>query len=202
VIKRCLILIVLASGICSQPFAAECDVTEPVAAENLFPQVKLETTAGDIVVELDRRRAPITANNFLRYVIATHYDDTIFHRVVGEFVVQGGGYNASDNSAIDSLGEIYNESGNGLRNELGTIAMARFNDPHTASSQFYFNLQDNQSLNPSSKRWGYTVFGRIVEGGEVVEQIGSMATGYSETFESSDVPLQTIVLKRASLLDP
>ncbi len=181
--------------------AADCEIADPVAPENLFPQVKLETSAGDIVVELDRRRAPLTANNFLRYVVGERYNDTVFHRVIDDFVVQGGGYRSGDYSEVESFNNVYNESGNGLRNDAGTIAMARFDDPHSASSQFYFNLKDNESLNPTRKRWGYTVFGRIVEGMEIVDQIGDVATGYSDAFEAENVPLQKVILRQATLLE-
>ncbi len=181
--------------------AADCGGGEPVLPDNLFPQVKLATTHGDIVIELDRRRAPITVNNFLRYVVDGVYEDTIFHRVIADFVAQGGGYK-SDFSEIGTFDPIYNESGNGLDNEARTVAMARHDDPHSADSQFFFNLGDNDSLNPSRKNWGYAVFGTVVEGWEVVEAIGAAATGFSTQLETADVPVAAIIVKTATVLDP
>ena len=181
--------------------AQECQVGEPVLPDNLFPQVKLTTSHGDIVIELDRRRAPITVNNFLRYVVRGAYKDTLFHRVIADFVVQGGGHR-SDYSAIDNFGAVYNESGNGLVNVQRSVAMARHDDPHTASSQFFFNLSDNDSLNPSRRNWGYTVFGNVIEGWEAVEAIGAVATGFSSQLNTTDVPVASIILKEAVVLPP
>ncbi len=180
--------------------AQQCRVDNPVLPNNLFPQVKLETSHGDIVVELDRRRAPITANNFLRYVVAGAYQDTIFHRVVADFVVQGGGYK-SDLTDVETGSPIYNESGNGLKNEARTIAMARLDDPHSADSQFYFNLADNESLNPNRRNWGYTVFGTVIEGWDVVEAIGQTATAFSTQLGAEDVPVGTIILEDARVIE-
>lgn len=181
--------------------AHECGPGEPVLPDNLFPQVKLETSHGDVVIELDRRRAPITVNNFLRYVVAGAYKDTIFHRVIADFVVQGGGYK-SDFSEVDTLPPIYNESGNGLKNEARTIAMARLDDPHSADSQFYFNLADNESLNPSRRNWGYTVFGSVIEGWDVVAAIGETATAFSQQLQFEDVPVGTIIVKDVQVVKP
>jgi peptidyl-prolyl cis-trans isomerase A (cyclophilin A) len=173
---------------------------EEVLPDNMFPTVRLETTLGDIVVELDRRRAPVTANNFLRYVMAGAYNNTIFHRVIADFVVQGGGYT----EAIEER-ELYppiiNESGNGLKNMPMTIAMARYDDPHSATSQFYFNLAANSSLDPNSRSWGYTVFGQVVSGQDVVSSIGAAETGYHEGLDSDEVPVATIKLISATVLE-
>ena len=117
--------------------------------DNLFPTIKLETSMGDIEVELNRQRSPQTANNFLRYVLEGEYDGTIFHRVMQDFVVQGGGY-TKDIEEKTLYENVINESGNGLKNTRGSIAMARFKDPHSATRQFYFNMSDNTSLDPSS----------------------------------------------------
>lgn len=169
-----------------------------IQPDNLYPRVKLSTTMGDIVVELDRRKAPITVNNFLRYVDKRSYEDTLFHRVIAGFVVQGGGY-STDFEPKPSFGKIYNESGNGLTNDLYTIAMARNTEPHTATRQFYFNMRDNESLNPG-KNWGYTVFGSIIEGYEVVDAISEVETEYSLEFGQPDVPIEPVILKEAEIL--
>jgi peptidyl-prolyl cis-trans isomerase A (cyclophilin A) len=166
--------------------------------DNLFPAVKLETSMGEIVVELNRMRAPISANNFLRYVLEGEFDGTIFHRVMPGFVVQGGGY-TKDIEEKTMHENVLNESGNGLRNTTGTIAMARYDDPHSATRQFYFNMSDNSSLDPGSRNWGYTVFGEVISGMEVLEAIAEVETGYSEDLDAEDVPLVPILLIRASV---
>lgn len=180
-------------------FADQCGIEEEVYPDQLYPSVKLETSKGIIVIELNRRRAPITVNNFLRYVKSGAYNGTVFHRVVSEFVVQGGGYRP-DYSAIDTLSPIFNESGNGLKNSERSIAMARQDDPNTATSQFYFNLAANGSLDPGRRNWGYTVFGNVIEGWEIVQEISAVETGYAEKIDSTDAPIQAIVLKQALLI--
>lgn len=166
---------------------------------NLFPQVKLETNRGDIVLELNRKRAPITVNNFLSYAAAGDYDNTIFHRLISKFVIQGGGYK-QDWEEIPSRGLLLNESGNGLNNTYLTVAMARFNDPHTASSQFFINLSDNRALDPNPNRWGYAVFGEVIKGEEVLLELGGAETGLHKKRNMRDVPTTEIVLKKATLL--
>lgn len=151
-------------------------VAAPVSAQMPYPAVEIVTSEGRAVIELDRPKAPITVDNFLKYVAAGHYDGTIIHRVVAEFVVQGGGYDVEFESR-PTRDPIVNESGNGLSNARGTIAMARHNDPHTATSQWYVNLDDNEQLDPNRRRWGYAVFGRVVEGMEVFEKIATIETG-------------------------
>ena len=166
--------------------------------DNMFPTIRLETSMGVIEVELNRMRAPITSNNFLRYVLEGEYDGTIFHRVIAAFVVQGGGYTKDIEEKI--LHEnILNESGNGLQNLTGTIAMARYSDPHTATRQFFFNVGDNASLDPNSRSWGYTVFGEVVSGMDVVDAISNVETGYSEALDAEDVPLAPVLLIKASV---
>ncbi len=155
---------------------------------------------GDIVVELDRLRAPVSTNNFLRYVLDKKYDNTIFHRVMPGFVVQGGGYTETLEER-ELHAPIINESGNGLKNMPMTIAMARFDDPHSATNQFYFNLSGNSSLDPNSKSWGYAVFGQVISGQEVVEAISGVDTGYSENLDASDVPLVPVKLLSATVLE-
>ncbi|TWX70388.1 peptidylprolyl isomerase [Colwellia sp. C1TZA3] len=166
--------------------------------DNLFPQVKLETSMGTIIVELDRIRAPITVDNFLTYVVKGEYNNTIFHRIVPEFIVQGGGY--SQNFELKKVEKtIINESGNGLKNEIGTIAMAKENRPHTANRQFFFNVADNSSLDPG-RHWGYAVFGAIVEGQAVVDAMALVKTDYNGEMGWDDVPIEPIMLIKASLL--
>jgi peptidyl-prolyl cis-trans isomerase A (cyclophilin A) len=178
--------------------AQEACFPPEVLPDNLFPTVRLETSLGKVVVELNRMRAPATVNNFLAYVLDGSYDGTIFHRVIPGFVVQGGGY-AADFSERPVYEPVLNESGNGLKNDLGTIAMARFDDPHSATRQFYFNLGDNASLDPSARNWGYTVFGSILEGREVLQAIAGVETGYSERLDTGDVPLGPVLLIRAAV---
>jgi peptidyl-prolyl cis-trans isomerase A (cyclophilin A) len=164
-----------------------------------FPRVEISTTLGAFVVELDARRAPLTVRHFLRNVSSGHYEGTIFHRVVTGFVIQGGGY-TEDIQLKPTEQQVFNESGNGLSNRRGTIAMARTNDPHSADSQFYLNLVDNTSLDPNPTRWGYAVFGTVVEGIEVVDEIGYVATGPGGQFER-DVPQAPVVIQRVRLLE-
>jgi len=166
--------------------------------DNLYPQVKLETSMGIIIVELDKIKAPITVDNFLNYVVNGQYDNTIFHRVMKEFIVQGGGYDANFVQQKDN-GTIVNESGNGLKNDMGTIAMAKENRPHTANRQFFFNVVDNNSLNPGRK-WGYTVFGSVIEGQEVIDAMALVETDYNEEMAWEDVPVKPIILLKATLL--
>jgi peptidyl-prolyl cis-trans isomerase A (cyclophilin A) len=171
-----------------------------IQPDNLFPRVKLETSMGDIVVELDRIKAPITTNNFLLYVSKRSYEDTIFHRVIKDFVVQGGGYDSEFNSK-PTIRTIFNESGNGNKNERYTLAMARENDPHSAGRQFFFNMNDNDSLDPGRK-WGYAVFGRVTEGMDVLDKIAAVETDVHETFGWPDVPVEPVILKKATILPP
>lgn len=165
---------------------------------NIYPQVKLETSLGVIVIELDRVKAPITVDNFLEYVVAGEYNNTIFHRVIDDFIVQGGGYDAKFNAK--KLGKsIANESGNGLKNTTGSIAMARENRPHTANRQFFFNLADNSNLDPG-RHWGYAVFGAIIAGEAVLEAIAKVPTDYNEAMAWNDVPVKPVILIKATLL--
>ena len=165
---------------------------------NIYPKVKLETSLGIIIVELDRVKAPITVDNFLTYVVTGEYNNTIFHRVVESFIVQGGGYDA-DFVPKKTNDDIFNESGNGLKNEIGTIAMAKENRPHTANRQFFFNVNDNTNLDPG-RRWGYAVFGAIVEGDEVLEAMAKVNTDYNEALGWENVPIEPVMLIKATLL--
>ena len=196
-IKSLILIIALASQLfLSQVLLAKDKV--PPQPDNLFPRVKIETNIGKIIVELDRNRAPITVNNFLSYVVDGTYDGTIFHRVAPEFVVQGGGYDILYNPKKQKK-PIFNESGNGLKNDMYTIAMAREDDPHSATNQFYFNLADNDSLNPG-RGWGYTVFGVVMEGEDVIDTIGRAKTHKHEKLGWDEVPVQQYIIKSVTLL--
>ena len=166
-------------------------------ASSLEPKVRFETSAGDFVIQLDTVRAPLTAENFLRYVRDGFYDGLILHRVVANFVVQGGGY-LPDLKARTTRASIANESGNGLPNQRGSVGMARGESPHSATSQFYVNVKDNPGLNPLPSRWGYAVFGQVVEGMDVIDRIAYVPTG--ERAGITDTPLQPIVVRRASVV--
>lgn len=170
-----------------------------IQPNTLYPQVELETNMGTIVVELDRTRAPLTVDNFLTYVVKGHYDNTLFHRVIADFVVQGGGLDLNKEERPTDE-PIINESGNGLSNLTGTIAMARENEPHSATSQFYFNVVDNEKLDPSSRRWGYAVFGEVTSGMEVLAAMALVPTEFNSKLEWPDFPVQDIILKKATLL--
>ncbi len=159
------------------------------------PRVRLKTSMGDIVLELDRERAPISVANFLSYVDSGFYDDTIFHRVIADFVVQGGGFVSGPREKDNGRPSIKNEGNNGLRNVRGSLAMARTNDPDSASSQFYINLTDNDSLDFRADFPGYAVFGRVVEGMSVVDEIGMVETSAQRGY--NDVPVEEVTLNSA-----
>jgi peptidyl-prolyl cis-trans isomerase B (cyclophilin B) len=156
-------------------------------------KVVIKTSVGDVTVALDGEKSPKTVENFLEYVDAKHYDGTVFHRVIDGFMVQGGGYDADDVKK-PVRAPVPNEADNGLKNKRGTVAMARTNDPHSATSQFFFNVADNAFLDHKSKsgaEWGYTVFGSVVDGMDVVDTIKVMKTGAKGAF-SKDAPLETV----------
>jgi peptidyl-prolyl cis-trans isomerase A (cyclophilin A) len=175
-------------------------IPEDVLPENMFPSVLVQTTKGDFVIELNRLRAPVTSNNFLRYVLDGHYDGTIFHRVMKGFVVQGGGYTEALEGR-EQYPPIVNESGNGLKNTPMTVAMARFDEPHTATDQFFVNLAVNSTLDPGPGNWGYAVFGQVISGQDVIEAIALVTTGYSELLDAEDVPQLSVLIKKASVMD-
>lgn len=184
------------------PFAAlaqfQC-APDDVLPDNAFPVARFETSMGVVEVELNRMRAPATVNNFLRYAVAGRYDGTIFHRVIKDFVAQTGGYN-TEFEEIELFEPVMNESGNGLGNVTGSIAMARYADPHSATSQFYFNLADNsRALDPSSRNWGYTVFGDVISGLEVLQAIGAVPTGYNAEVDFQDVPQVPVILNSVTI---
>lgn len=160
------------------------------------PHVKFETTEGSFVLELDGKRAPITVRNFLSLIDSGYYDGTIFHRVIPDFMIQAGGF-APDLKERESGNTIPNESGNGMSNVYGTIAMARTSDPHSAGAQFFINIAFNTRLDPNPNGWGYTVFGYVIEGMDVVDKIAVVQTGPGGKFKT-DVPVVPIVIKKAS----
>lgn len=163
--------------------------------------VRLSTSMGDIVLELDSKAAPLTTDNFIGYVRDGHYDGTIFHRVIAGFMIQGGGMDA-EMIEKDTREPIKNEAQNGLDNHKYTVAMARTNQPHSATSQFFINTKDNAFLNftgETPQGWGYAVFGRVVEGQEIVDKIENVETT-SRSYHD-DVPVEPVLIKKAELLD-
>lgn len=165
------------------------------------PQVRLDTSAGPVTIELDDQKAPLSTENFLSYVDSGYYDGTAFHRVIDGFMVQGGGFTA-DLQRKPTEPPIANEADNGLTNDRGTLAMARTSDPNSATSQFFINLVDNAFLNhPGQDGYGYAVFGRVIEGMDVVDAIAKSATGPAGPFRS-DVPNPIVVIESATRLNP
>lgn len=193
-----LLFALITLGFASSPALAQAEPDAVTLPD--YPRVAVATNAGDFVMELFTSRAPLTVKNFLDYVNTGFYDEVIFHRVVGGFVAQAGGYDS--NYKRKATGPtVPNESGNGLSNRRGFVAMARTGDPHSADSQFYINLADNIALDPRPTRWGYTVFGRVVEGMEIIDEIGYRATGAGPTPElSKDVPKEAIIITKMTLL--
>jgi peptidyl-prolyl cis-trans isomerase A (cyclophilin A)/peptidyl-prolyl cis-trans isomerase B (cyclophilin B) len=161
-------------------------------------RVRVTTNLGSFVIELQRDRAPLTVENFLGYVRAGHYTNTLFHRVIANFVVQGGGVGL-DYKAKPTLKPIPNEAGNGLKNLRGTVGLARASGPHTGDCQFYVNVADNGDLDPLPTRWGYAVFGHVVEGMEIVDRISVSPTGPMGPFKQ-DAPLAAVVIQKIELL--
>ena len=162
--------------------------------------VKLHTNHGVITLELDAEKAPITVANFLAYVEAGHYDNTVFHRVIDGFMIQGGGFEPGMNQKPTGE-QIKNEADNGLKNERGTIAMARTQAPHSATAQFFINVADNDVLNhrsPDLQGWGYCVFGKVSEGMDVVDAIRKVKTGSSGFHQ--DVPKEDVIIERAEVV--
>lgn len=189
----------LASLVLAGSVASAATAPAPAAAPAKNPRVALETSKGKIVIELDAAKAPNTTENFLSYVRSGFYDGTIFHRVIDNFMIQGGGFKA-DMTQKQAKAPIQNEADNGLKNDKYTVAMARTNDPHSASSQFFINTKDNGFLNHSGKSlqgWGYAVFGKVVEGFDVVDAIGKTPTTTKSGFQ--DVPATTVTITKATV---
>ena len=165
-----------------------------------MPIVEFDTTYGNIVIELNAEKAPVTVANFIDYVESGHYDGLIFHRVIDGFMIQGGGMDSEMNEKRTGT-PIKNEADNGLKNTTGTIAMARTSDPHSATAQFFINVRDNDFLNyssPTPQGWGYAVFGRVIEGMDVVNQIKGVPTG--RFGYHADVPTTPIVINSAKVI--
>jgi|SRR6185437_10409818 len=171
------------------------------AAEGSQSQlVKVTTSMGDFVIEVLPDRAPLTVANFLRYVKEGYYTNTLFHRVVANFVIQGGGHDATSYQLKPVHDSIFNESGNGLQNKRSMVGLARGDQPHSGNAQIYINLVDNPDLDPLPTRWGYAVFGRVVQGMDVVDRIGVTPTGAFGPFKS-DAPLKPVVIQKVELID-
>ena len=186
-----LVLALLATSAFQSSIAAEAPPKAPPAGP---VQVQVVTSLGNFTMELLPERAPLTVAQFLKYVDQGYYSGTIFHRVVPNFVIQGGGFDT--NFKIKGTpGKVVNESGNGLTNQRGTVGLARPSEPHAGDVQFYVNLFDNAALDPNQTRWGYAVFGKIVQGMDVVDRIGNVATGPKGPFKE-DAPLTPVVIER------
>ena len=160
-------------------------------------KVKFETSMGDFTIELNEEKAPLTVKNFISYAESGHYDGTIFHRIISNFMVQGGGH-LPDMSQKPADSTVKNEANNGLENKIGTVAMARTNDPHSASAQFFINVTDNDFLNFTGENpqgWGYAVFGKVVDGMDVVNAMKEVKTG------AQDVPVETITINKTEIIE-
>lgn len=166
------------------------------------PEVRVTTNMGSFVIELRPHRAPRTVADFLRYVRTGFYTDTLIHRVVANFIIQGGGHEATPPYALKPTGPpVVNESGNGLENRRGTVGLARGPKPDSGTAQFYINLVDNPELDPLPTRWGYAVFGKVIQGMNVVEHIGLVPTGTFGPFKS-EAPLKPVIIKSIKLVSP
>ncbi|UVJ42400.1 peptidylprolyl isomerase [Pseudomonas sp. LS1212] len=165
-------------------------------------KVKLSTNFGTIVLELNAEKAPLTVANFIEYVKAGHYENTVFHRVISNFMIQGGGFEPGMKEKKDKRPSIQNEADNGLSNDKYTVAMARTMEPHSASAQFFINVADNSFLNHSAKTvqgWGYAVFGKVVEGSDVVDKIKGVATTMKAGHQ--DVPAEDVIIEKAEIVE-
>lgn len=184
-----------------EPAAEPTDDPAPV-----HPRVQIETDLGEFVVELDSEKAPKSVENFLKYVDAKYYDGTIFHRIIGKFMIQAGGFTAIGEPKPSELHEtpVENEGNNGLKNVRGAIAMARSKKPNSATSQFFINVVDNNRLDYVSSEngftWGYAVFGKVIEGVEIIDQIKVVETGAQPPF-ARDVPKEAVVIESATLVE-
>ncbi len=162
-------------------------------------QVRVTTNMGEFVIEVRSDRAPLTAANFLRYVREGFYNGTLIHRVIANFVIQGGGYEAATGKLKATHENVVNESGNGLQNKRGAVGLARGEQPHSGNAQFFVNIADDPDLDPVPTRWGYAVFGRVVQGMDVIDRIGVTPTGSAGEFKS-DSPLKPVVIIKAEIV--
>jgi cyclophilin family peptidyl-prolyl cis-trans isomerase len=209
---RCLSLILAlgAAWLLALPAAQAADPAPAPAAAPAAPpvQVRVTTNMGDFVIEVLTDRSPLTARNFLRYVSEGFYSGTLIHRVVSNFVIQGGGYyvpqggkyEAGDYKLKDAHEPIFNESGNGEQNKRGTVGLARSANPHSGNCQIYINLVDNPDLDPLPTRWGYAVFGKVVSGMDVIDRMGTVATGQVGATFKQDAPVKPIVIQKMEIM--
>jgi cyclophilin family peptidyl-prolyl cis-trans isomerase len=200
--KQLLLVFTLLSAACLVPAIAadnsdaKTPAKPPVTA--VSPRVQVVTSLGNFTIELNAERAPLTVANFLAYVDQGHYTNTLIHRVVSNFIIQGGGFNA-DYTAKPAPVRVVNESGNGLSNIRGTVGLARTSEPHAGNSQFYVNLNDNAALDPNQTRWGYAVFGRVTDGMDVVDRIGNVASGAHGALKE-ETPLKPVIILKVERL--
>ena len=194
--KQLLLTLALLGVVCFHPSIAAEKAADPKAQPKPAPaahspQIQVFTSMGNFTIELNAERAPLTVADILAYVDSGHYTNTLIHRVVASFVIQGGGFNADYSPKAAPL-KVNNESGNGLSNVRGTVGLARTADPHGGNSQFYVNLNDNAALDPNAARWGYAVFGRVIDGMDVVDRIGDVATGKHGLID--ETPIKPVVI--------
>jgi peptidyl-prolyl cis-trans isomerase A (cyclophilin A)/peptidyl-prolyl cis-trans isomerase B (cyclophilin B) len=196
--KQLLLLLGLLVGAVGQPGnAADAPAASPAPVKPVPAgpvHVQVVTSLGSFTIELLAERAPLTVAQFLKYVDQGQYTGTLFHRVIPNFVIQGGGFDTGYNLK-PAASKVVNESGNGLTNQRGTVGLARPSEPHAGDCQFYVNLFDNAALDPNQTRWGYAVFGKIVQGMDVVDRIGNVATGAKGPFKE-DAPLQPVIIEK------
>ena len=186
----------------ANPAATTTTQSQTSGVKKSMTNVKMETSAGTIMIELDAEKAPLTVANIEAYIKDGFYDGLIFHRVIPNFMIQGGGFNANMTEKGDKRPPIKNEANNGLKNDRGTLAMARTNDPHSASSQFFINLKDNDFLNHTSESgsgWGYAVFGKVTEGLDVMDTIAAVKTGQNGMH--GDVPLEAVMINSVTIVE-
>ena len=198
-IAICSLAIVFVLNSCSKK---DDEAEMPIIQETSMTQVTIKTSVGDIQLELDGEKAPITVENFVSIANSGYYAGTIFHRVINGFMVQGGGLNADMSNKSSDTAPIQNEANNGLANDRGTIAMARTMEPHSATGQFFINHKDNSFLNHSSETmrgWGYAVFGKVTDGMDVVDAIAAVDTGNFQQY--ADVPVEPIMIQSISIME-
>lgn len=191
----------LLSAIVPSSHAAEKTPPKEPAPPKVAPvDVQVTTSMGSFVIELNAERAPLTVAQFLKYVDQGFYSGTVFHRAIPSFIIQGGGYDA-DYKLKGNPPKVVNESGNGLTNQRGTVGLARPPEPHNGDVQFYVNLADNAALDPNPSRWGYAVFGKVVQGMDVVDAIAQVPTGAKGPFKEN-VPLKTVTIEKIEHVPP